>query len=213
MRTVVCFGDTNTWGYDNNSGERLPYSQRWTGILAQKLGGDYLVIEEGQPGRATVDDPVEPDKNAGRHIGPCLESHQPVDVFVMMLGQPDLKKRFSLTACDISMGIEALTRKVMESRAGPGHSAPKLLLISPVQVTELKGSVMENWFPAGSTEERSARLPALYSAIACKYGAEFMEASSAAKTADDAIHIANESHEAFAEAVAGKVRGLLEGRP
>lgn len=112
MYTVVCFGDTNTWGYDNRNGNRLPYTERWTGILADKLGRDYLVVEEGQPGRATTYDPVEEGKNSREYLVPCLESHAPIDVFIMMLGQPDLKKRFSLTACDIAMGIEALARKV-----------------------------------------------------------------------------------------------------
>mgnify|MGYP003378224078 CR=1 FL=1 len=115
MYTVVCFGDTNTWGYDNRSGDRLPYDERWTGMLAKELGADFRVIEEGLPGRATTEDPVESGKNARAQIGPCLESHAPIDVFVMMLGQPDLKKRFSLTACDISMGIEALSRMVLSS--------------------------------------------------------------------------------------------------
>ena len=54
MYTVVCFGDTNTWGYDNRSGDRLPYDERWTGMLAKELGADFRVIEEGLPGRATT---------------------------------------------------------------------------------------------------------------------------------------------------------------
>ena len=77
MYTVVCFGDTNTWGYDNRSGDRLPYDERWTGMLAKELGTDFRVIEEGLPGRATTEDPVEPGKNAREQIGPCLESHAP----------------------------------------------------------------------------------------------------------------------------------------
>ena len=69
MYTVVCFGDTNTWGYDNRSGDRLPYDERWTGMLAKELGADFRVIEEGLPGRATTEDPVESGKNARAQIG------------------------------------------------------------------------------------------------------------------------------------------------
>ena len=75
MYTVVCFGDTNTWGYNNDDGERLPYDRRWTGILAKLLGSDFRIVEEGLPGRSTVSDPVEEGKNAREHIVPCLESH------------------------------------------------------------------------------------------------------------------------------------------
>lgn len=209
MYTIVCFGDTNTWGYDNRTGERLPYSERWTGILAGELGKDVLVIEEGQPGRATTEDPVEPGKNAREHIISCLESHEPIDVFVMMLGQPDLKTRFSLTANDIAMGIEYLAKAVLNSAARPSHKAPKLLIVSPVQVGQIAGTSMESCFSPAGTAEKSAALPALYREIAKKYGAEFLEASTVARTAEDAIHIHNDSHRDFALAVAEKVRLLL----
>lgn len=68
---------------------------------------------------------------------------------------------------------------------------------------------MENWFPAEGTRERSAQLPELYNGIAEKYGAAFLEASSVAATAADAIHIDNSSHAAFALAVADKIRKLV----
>ena len=209
MFTVVCFGDTNTWGYDNSTGERLAYNDRWTGILSEILGAEFRVIEEGQPGRATTEDPVEKGKNARDHIIPCLESHEPIDIFVMMLGQPDLKQRFSLTACDISMGVESIARCVLSSTAGPAHKPPKLLIISPVRVGDLLGSVMENWFDASDAAERSAQLPALYREVADKLGAAFLDASMAARTAADAIHMENSSHRTFAEAVAEKVRELI----
>lgn len=209
MYNIVCFGDTNTWGYDNRSGNRLSYTERWTGILSELLGPEFHIIEEGQPGRATRDDPVESGKNAREHIIPCLESHDPIDVFVMMLGQPDLKKRFSLTACDISMGVEEIAKKILNSSAGRDRKAPKLLIISPVQVGDLHGSVMENWFCADDTPQRSAELAHFYKAIAEKYGTAFLEASSVAETATDAIHIANESHRPFAEAVAKQIKFLL----
>lgn len=210
MYTVVCFGDTNTWGYDNKDGSRLSYDSRWTGILEKELGREFRVIEEGLPGRATIEDPVESGKNAKEQIGPCLESHSPIDFWVMMLGQPDLKKRFSLTAYDIAMGIEELVKAVKRSNAGPAGKSPELLLISPVQVGQIKGSVMERWFPAEGTYERSAQLPALYYEIAKRYDAEFLEASSVAKTASDAIHIDNESHLPLAKAVAGIIQRRLK---
>lgn len=209
MYTVVCFGDTNTWGYDNRTGRRLDYDKRWTGLLAKQLGSEFLVVEEGLPGRATVEDPVEAGKNAKAHIGPCLESHGPIDVFVMMLGQPDLKKRFSLTAHDIAMGVEELAKIVLSSNKGRDCNAPKLLIVSPVQVGNLEGSVMERWFSASDTSLRSAKLPALYKEIAEKYGAAFLESSAVAKTASDAIHIDNDSQLPFAEAVAEKVKKLI----
>lgn len=46
MKTVLCYGDSNTWGYDPLSEGRYPYEQRWSSFLARELGADYLVIPE-----------------------------------------------------------------------------------------------------------------------------------------------------------------------
>lgn len=210
MKTIVCYGDTNTWGYDETTQGRLSYQERWTGILGQLLGESCRVIEEGLAGRTTVnEDPVEAHKNGKEQLYPCLETHKPIDVMVMMLGQVELKSRFSLTAYDIAMGMEELVKIVLESQAGPEGKAPQILLISPVQVGCVAGTEMEKWFPRDSTAERSALFPALYREIALKYGLAFLEASSVAETAEDAIHIAKGSQRAFAGAVAEQVKNLL----
>ena len=96
------------------------------------------------------------------------------------------------------------------SDAGPAGKSPELLLISPVQVGLIEGSVMERWFPAEGTYERSAQLPALYREIADRYNVDFLEASSVAKTASDAIHIDNESHLPLAKAIAEIIQRRLK---
>ena len=133
MKTVVCYGDTNTWGYDEDTGGRLPYEARWTGVLAEALGPGCRVVEEGLCGRTTVnEDPVEEHKNGRAQLYPCLESHRPIDVIIMMLGQVELKTRFSLTAHDIAMGMESLVRIVLQSGCGPdGLHIYRLLVRRP----------------------------------------------------------------------------------
>lgn len=54
MRQILCFGDSNTWGLDGDSGKRLPWGVRWTSLLQEKLGQQYHVIEEGLCGRTTI---------------------------------------------------------------------------------------------------------------------------------------------------------------
>ncbi|PIE03981.1 MAG: hypothetical protein CSA76_06665, partial [Spirochaetales bacterium] len=65
MKTVLCYGDSNTWGYNPLSpGSRHPHEKRWTTVLQRELGGSFLVIPEGQNGRTTVwDDPLEGHRN------------------------------------------------------------------------------------------------------------------------------------------------------
>jgi lysophospholipase L1-like esterase len=81
MKTVLCYGDSNTWGYDPVSQSRFDIHTRWAGVARDLLGSDWHVIEEGLNGRTTVwDDPIEGDKNGKTYLPPCLATHRPLDV-------------------------------------------------------------------------------------------------------------------------------------
>jgi lysophospholipase L1-like esterase len=94
LKTILCFGDSNTWGWiPGPDGDRYPPEVRWPGVLQERLGDNYRVVEEALNGRMTVwDDPYEPvhDKNGKRHLAVALESHKPIDLVILMLGTNDL---------------------------------------------------------------------------------------------------------------------------
>jgi len=46
MKNILCYGDSNTYGYNPENGQRYDYNIRWTGILQNLLGLEYRVIEE-----------------------------------------------------------------------------------------------------------------------------------------------------------------------
>ncbi len=63
MKTILCYGDSNTWGYKPDSNVLIPvrylYEIRWTGVLRSTLGDKYVVVEEGLNSRTTViNDPL-----------------------------------------------------------------------------------------------------------------------------------------------------------
>lgn len=93
MKNIVCFGDSNTYGRDPVTKGRLDKKTRWPGVLQNILGEEYDVIEEGLNGRTTVwNDPVRggPKRNGSLYLLPCLESHAPINLLVIMLGTNDL---------------------------------------------------------------------------------------------------------------------------
>ena len=101
-KRILCFGDSNTWGYDAYSGGRFARDVRWTGVLQNTLAKDYHIIEEGLCGRTTVfDDPLNEGLNGFRYLLPCLQSHLPIDMLIIMLGTNDCKERFAATAKNI----------------------------------------------------------------------------------------------------------------
>jgi lysophospholipase L1-like esterase len=92
MKTLVCFGDSNTWGYiPGSDGERFPREARWPVQLQHLLGDGWEVIAEGLNGRtATIERPDSEGRNGLPYLLPCLHSHAPVDVVVIFLGTNDV---------------------------------------------------------------------------------------------------------------------------
>ena len=93
MKTILCFGDSNTWG--SIASDRptvqpsLRYDEhtRWPCVLGEELGPEYRVVEEGLSGRTTIYSiPSEAYKNGEPYLLPCLLSHRPLDLVIMMLG-------------------------------------------------------------------------------------------------------------------------------
>ncbi len=79
VKSILCYGDSNTWGYNPRTGERHDYGYRWTTVAGTMHGPGYRLIPEGLNGRTTVlEDTIEPGRNGLRYLGPCLVSHKPL---------------------------------------------------------------------------------------------------------------------------------------
>jgi lysophospholipase L1-like esterase len=132
-KVVLCYGDSITWGYNPANRNRMTGNERWTGVLGNGLGNDYTVIEEGLNGKTTVwDDPLNGVyKNGLKYLIPCLDSHRPIDLCILLLGINDLKKRFSLSGVEIARGIMVLIEVIKKSETGLGGLKPKILILTP----------------------------------------------------------------------------------
>ena len=207
MKTVLCYGDSNTWGYAPGTQTRYPRDVRWPGVLRKELGDDYLVIEEGLNGRTTVwDDPIELDKNGATYLRPCIQTHKPLDLVIIMLGTNDLKTRFSLPAYDIASGAGVLVDIVMKSDTGIAGSAPDILLIAPPQAVELT-SFAEMFEDAVEKSEGFAKH---YRRVANEKGCHYLNAGEFVESsALDGIHLESDMQAALGKAVAVKVMDIL----
>ena len=134
MKNILCYGDSNTFGFTLHGG-RHPYDVRWTGRLQLALGPAYRVIEEGCGGRTTVfEDPIDLGRNGRTSLPVCLASHNPLDLVILMLGTNDMKHYFQNNAWSIGQGVAQLLHLIQTYPYAPNYSAPKVLVVSPIHI-------------------------------------------------------------------------------
>jgi len=207
MKRILCFGDSNTWGHDPVTQDRFDAENRWPRVLGQALGRDYEVIEEGLGGRTTVwDDPIEGYKNGREYLIPCLESHRPLDLVIILLGTNDLKKRFSLSAYDIAQGVGVLVRVAQVSQSGRGGMGPAVLLLAPPPTAALTGYA--EMFEGA--EVKSQKFAAHYERVAKELGCAYLDTAGVIVSSPlDGIHFEGGEHRKLGKVVAEKVKELL----
>ena len=213
MKTILCYGDSNTYGFNPADGMRYPKEVRWTGILSRKLGEKFEVLEEGCNGRTTVfDDPVDGWKNGLDYLMPCLNTHKPVDLVILMLGSNDLKTCFHATADQITAGIARVIDEIVTFGHTKQNYVPEILLVSPPHVGEKvaeTGSGFSEKFDETAVT-RSKELAAKYQRIAQIKNCYFFDAATVAKASDiDCLHLSPEGHSDLAEGIFEWVKKLF----
>lgn len=208
LRRILCFGDSNTWGYEPATGRRYHRTLRWPGVLASTLGPGFEVLEEGLCGRTTVfEDPLASDRAGIRALPMLLQTHSPLDLVVILLGSNDFQARFAATAGDIAQGMGRLAQAVSSSGTGPGGGAPRVLLVAPPRLTRLTGYA--ETFEGGTP--KSHRFAAELETVARQLGVGFLDAGRHATCSDrDGLHLEPDAHAALGRAVASTARELLK---
>jgi hypothetical protein len=201
-RTVLCYGDSNTWGTDPGAPTRLARDVRWPGVLANELGPAWHVIEEGLPGRTiATDDPLLPGRNGLRHLVPTLLSHRPIEVVVLALGTNDLKATYGLGAPEIASGARALVTLTRATLAGAGDSPPRIVLLCPPPLGPTTDE-SELW-GFGRALEESKRLGRFYALAARRDQVELLDAGMLiGSSSHDAVHWEPDAHAVIGQAVA-----------
>ncbi len=135
-RRVLCFGDSNTYGYDPARDGRYGDDERYPMVLQNLLGDNWSVIEEGLPGRTAVfDDPITEGMNGLALITPILMSHAPLDTVTIMLGTNDSKARFGCDSYLIAIGLVRLVKKALQTECWRDNANPDVLVIAPPSIT------------------------------------------------------------------------------
>ncbi|MBQ3216914.1 MAG: lipolytic enzyme, G-D-S-L [Oscillospiraceae bacterium] len=214
---IVCFGDSNTHGYCadpmdcEDHGDRFNENERWTRLLQQKLGDEYLVLEEGLSGRTTVfDDPLHECMSGLDYITPCLMSHEPVDLLIIMLGTNDTKDRFASSAACIGIGMARLVKKAMSTECWGGKKPNILVVCPPPMGKEMPNGIFGDTMGEFCVE-KSEQLARYYKEQCELIGCHFADAGAMGCEFNeiDYMHLTRAGHATLAEKLAETVPGLL----
>ena len=211
MINILCFGDSNTWGYDPANQTRFLKSIRWTGVLQNLLGDNFNIIEEGLNGRTTnVNEREEHSLGYYRAfrssmdlVSVLIETNSPIDLVVIMLGTNDLKNNFNQSVNDISSNMRLVCETIINNDY---FNSKSIILVSPTYINESSSSLLNSFF---GTAEKSKSLAKPYKKIADDLDLFFVDASKSVRTNQiDGLHWDSMQHGDFANSICLKIKSI-----
>ncbi|KXF77341.1 arylesterase [Paramesorhizobium deserti] len=210
MKTVLCYGDSLTWGYNPEGPARHAFEDRWPSVLAAALGPEVTVIADGLNGRTTAYDDhlADCDRNGVKTLPTALHTHMPLDLVIIMLGSNDMKPAIAGTANAARGGMQRLAGLIHRHDYSFDYEAPEVLIVSPPPLCETADPVFSATFQGGI--EQSSMLAPLYRDLADDLGCGFYNAGSVARTSPiDGVHLTAENTRAIGRGLEPIVRVML----
>jgi lysophospholipase L1-like esterase len=210
MKQILVYGDSLTWGIMPGTRERLPFSQRWPGIVEGLLGGGSVrMIEDCLNGRRTVyEDPLKAGRNGLTGLAQRIEVNSPLALVVVMLGTNDFQWSHPFVrAWSAAQGVATLVREIRQAPIEPGMAVAPVLMVCPPPPVAPQGPMVAK-FPESAV--RCAGLSDAYRETALALGCEFFDASALVKPSEvDGVHLDAAAHRILGEAIAPVIAGLI----
>ena len=205
---IVCFGDSNTYGFDPRLGSSGRYTKdvRWTGLLDAHDG--FSVVNEGLNGRCI------PDSESGfASLKSVINQNPDADVFVILLGTNDLFMIPRITADGIADRMRRVFQNVPELRDFTRNDGKHTLIVSPTRPSEHVAFFEMMGIGTGLTRESIEKvmdeLPNALKRCAVEFGADFTDAGEwDISLSYDGIHFSEDGHRRYAEHMADVLAGL-----
>ena len=206
MIEILCFGDSNTYGFTPDWKHRYGRDIRYPGVLQALLGDGYYVAEDGLVGRTAA---FADDNRAGRSaletLPLSIESHGPVQYIILLLVTNDCKIEKSRSAEDVGAGMDKLVRLVI----GMLPAWTKILLVAPPPLGPAAPQRDPEYDAKALTVSQG--VAEQYRMIAEVYGLRFLDAGTVTQmSALDGEHLDPDGHKKLAAAIADIVRSDCE---
>ena len=196
MKKILCFGDSNTFGYNPNNGSRYNENSRWTGILKNLCKNNYEIIEAGCNNRTAFSNNPDGIQFTGYMILPeYLKKFY--DIIILAIGINDLQKFYNPTLEEFETGIENIIKKIRESLPNCN-----IIILSPSHITEnILNSNFRFMFNQTSIE-KSKQITPIYEKIANEYNCKFLDLNKIVIPSEiDGLHYEVEEHKKIAQSI------------
>jgi lysophospholipase L1-like esterase len=214
--SVLVYSDSLTWGIIPNTRKRLPFDERWPGVLENALntrgntrGRRVRIIEDCLNGRRTVwDDPFKPGRNGMQGLAQRIEIHSPLSLVILMLGTNDFQFSHPYNnAWSAAQGMTALINEIRNAPIEPGMPVPRILVVSPPAVESPKGSIAPKFLGA---ESSCIGLADAYREISSSLGCHFFDAGSVTPASRvDGVHLDADQHAVLGKALVDVVSVII----
>ena len=196
MKTILCFGDSNTYGFNPKNGKRFDENTRWSGILKKSLNGKFNVIEAGCNNRTAFNDnPAGEDYTGYIAIKKYLTKN--TDILILSIGLNDLQKIYKSNTDDFNDGLKKIIDKARDINPNI-----EILLTSPSFINE---NILQSFFAELFDEDtisNSKKLQEIYKKVANKNNCKYINLEEITKTSKyDGLHYDEEGHKKIAEAL------------
>lgn len=194
---IVCYGDSNTFGYNPKDGSRYDENVRWTSVLQKNLGTDYEVIDEGMCDRTGfADNPNGFIFSGPKHFPHFINKSDNIDYLILWIGTNDLMFKYDITLPLIENGLNNLIIMAQTK-------AKNIIIIPPVILSEniLKGSFNDRF--DNTSIAKSKEVGEIYKRTADTYHCKFFDINEFAKPSNfDGLHFDINTHKIIADKLA-----------
>ena len=196
MDTIVCFGDSNTFGFNPKNGSRYSIEQRWSGILKEKLKNHFNVIEAGCNNRTCYSLNPESEELTGYKALPKYLNSQ-TKYLILAVGLNDLQKFYTSTNEEIKNGLINLINIAREI-----NNEIKIIILSPSKINE---NILKSYFSMlfnNDAIEKSITMNKIYNEVAKEKDCFSINLDEIAKASQiDGLHYSEEEHKKIAETI------------
>lgn len=197
MKKILCYGDSNTFGFNPKDFSRYDKNTRWTGILQSNLGEEYQVINEGANNRTGfADNPQGELYSTQKHYPKLISQMHDIDIIILSIGTNDLQFLYDINSDTIEQGLEKL---ITISKTKTNN----IIIIPPTRLSKniLKG-FFNNQFDQVSIE-KSQTIGKIYTKLAKIHDCKIFDINEFTHPSEtDGLHYSSESHKIIADKLA-----------